>query len=313
MQSEHEFLKGFTRIPNSGQHNDGIFIKDDELIKCTRFDARKINNSVNEINSGEAIFPIIYDTYYDELSEKTFTKMLKLDGDITSLFYEYIPNEVLNEMGLLSLKEDIMKIFNAKVPKTMGKNLIKYAYYKANSLDVGQFTEIRDYFKEVNKNVSYEIYDTFMKKVLENIRNYYLKITTTMVKLQLQLLEKGYRYIDKKFDNYGYMFVNSRVDLSMPFYDTYIRFYILDWESGLFPLSHNDSPLDDITRDIKGCFKYYGTNGQYNIRNFNATMVNTQCIQNNIEEQAKIKAFLNLPDELYKIVMSDYTFDVSNI
>lgn len=316
-----EFLYGFTQIPNAGQHNCGIFIRDNLIIKCSNGLNDTKTQEAMKINQTAIIFPQIYDIYKDEVNKKHYVKMEKLDGDITNLFYEEIPNRVLNDMEFDdAIKIDIMKIFDAKIPKIVGGiHLITHIYYDRGTNNFGTYfleslQRINDYFKEINPNITFLMYDNFMNIVLATIKKYYISITTAMTNLLMTLFNMGKTYFDNKFDNYGYKLVDAQMDeYTVPFYDKFIRIYILDWESGLsnvteYSYKHMMDAIDDR-------YSLYTVHGQYYMKNFNQSIILKDYFGTPLTdiEQQNIKSLLGVSDELYNILMKDYVFDPRTI
>ena len=90
-------LEEWTEIENSGQQNCGIFLSKkypDYILKCGT--SSETSSWVNEINQQVQLFPkIINDTI---MNEGNYTTMQKLDGDITSIFFNLFPKIILDKM-----------------------------------------------------------------------------------------------------------------------------------------------------------------------------------------------------------------------
>ena len=109
--------QGFKKINNYGQFNCGIFITKDKLIKCDAYN-RNRSDLFDELNiklenSGmRNIFPKVYDVKI--LNGTAFTEMQKLDGDLTNLMFEIIPQNILkNNVN----REKIYNIYQYKLPQ----------------------------------------------------------------------------------------------------------------------------------------------------------------------------------------------------
>ena len=88
---------------NRGQHNCGVWkhaIEKHKFLKCVdnKSDPKQIELDVIGLN----VFPKMYGYHHQD--GKTYIEYEKLDGDITSIFFELIPKRVLKSMGL---SEDI--------------------------------------------------------------------------------------------------------------------------------------------------------------------------------------------------------------
>lgn len=300
------FLLGYYEMPNYGQMNCGIFISDterDKLIKCDSTN-REILPLIAKLNAEQSLFPKIYDVFDDPDSAQYYVKMQRMRGDITSLFYDYFPTKVLADMHLDSqTAASIMKIFNAKIPKTQGNLSI----HVGNEIteDIGSLlAQMRDYFSDVD--VNFDTYDNFMQTLLDEISAHYDNIISGIIRLKIELYKEGYEYTDNKFDNFGYIFVDRTdvqdTDINIGD-DVWIRLYILDWGSGLSEA--DDHTINNIARELANKCAEYGTHGQYNMRRYNVSLINAP-----IDVEPIIKERLHVNDQLYSIITHNYFFSI---
>jgi hypothetical protein len=155
-------LSEWRSIPNAGQRNCGIFINDKEphkIIKCT-----SEKTDIEHINSLE-VFPRVYENPI--INANSYIVMEKLDGDYTSLFFNIIPNIVLNEMKLSEkIKSELLYIFNSKIPKTHGSKSVRI-----NTLEFRYFHEadfnkkIEEAFKSVKKVSRFDYSDICIDEI----------------------------------------------------------------------------------------------------------------------------------------------------
>lgn len=116
--NDESFMNNWIKQHNFGQFNCGIFfIKDDndKIVKCEDYNNSSIIQKL--LDNNIFIFPKIYEII--EYNKKYYTIMEKLDGDLTSFLFNYIPNKILNDMNL---DKDYYKIFYEKIPKTFNSN-----------------------------------------------------------------------------------------------------------------------------------------------------------------------------------------------
>jgi hypothetical protein len=93
-------LKEWVLIENSGQQNCGIFISSvypTLILKCGT--NSYIISMANEINQIMQLFPKIIDNTY--IDPNNYTTMQKLDGDITSIFFNLFPHQNHPNLAIL--------------------------------------------------------------------------------------------------------------------------------------------------------------------------------------------------------------------
>ena len=242
-------LDGSVWIPvfNRGQHNCGVWehaIDKNKFLKC-------VNNKSDPIQikldvAGLNVFPKIYG--YHRYDGKTYIEYEKLDGDITSIFFELIPTRVLESMGLSEdISNKLMKLHQWKTPNTNSKShekpvltyitpLIIYIYennkleefkefQEKNDIKIFdghevpnwlKYNEIKQIIDNINilksfdmNGITIELYDSFMNNIFDEIDKVYYQIIKSICRLYVQTYEKGYILHDFKFDNYGYKIIDS--------------------------------------------------------------------------------------------------------
>ena len=359
-------LREWAQIENSGQRNCGIFLSSvypKYLLKCGT--NSELISWVNEINASVQLFPKIIDN--TKIGEHNYTTMQKLDGDITSIFFNLFPKIILAKMLNKKIiteeqKENILIIFEGKISNTMNNSksfnglydneltfdylhdfdvfFIYIEYLRANPESINKTTIItikgktyekynfdiqrtikryedqKQLLKKIQKimqNITYKLYDNFMKELTEMWNNYYEIITKEIIKIKLILQERQYRYIDNKLDNYGYILsVTPKMDDYRNFhapkiFNQYLYVYLLDPDSGLLKIEDSNDlnfNQDNLIQDINSGMRYYSVNGQYPI-----TIINASVLPWTEDIHLDFK-LLELNDDVKKILETTYTFDL---
>ncbi len=327
-------LSEWTQIENSGQHNCGIFLSDiypNYIVKC----GSSNNEIVNEINKQIKLFPNIINSTI--INNENYITMEKLDGDITSIFFDMFPKIVLNKMINErkineEQKQNIFILFKYKIQSTTNITYIdidkimleclldnnfynqyinylklnNYIKYENNTftingktftyqIDYDNYEEFEKKYNYIKKklqtiitinNITIELYDEFINRVLELLYEHHTMIFNEMIKKSLLLTSIGYYYSDNKFDNYGYILSNTQInDLDVPiFMDKYFYVYFLDWDSGLIKLnttSDYNSIYTHIIDHVQSKSKYFSVNGQNKLSIINTDIISFGTYGNN--------------------------------
>ena len=90
--TESEILQNYTKIPNKGTQNCGVFInksKGNKILICDKYilDINKIEFLLETEN----IYPRLYKIYHATDTNKIFYLWKKMDGDIRDFIFEHIP------------------------------------------------------------------------------------------------------------------------------------------------------------------------------------------------------------------------------
>jgi hypothetical protein len=135
-------LSEWTKIENLGQQNCGIFesIKyPNYILKCNLIQS-KLQKDVEIINQSIKLFPTIIDSTVinEDGFSKQYITMEKLNGDITSIFFDLFPKKVLQDMIAEHMineeqSKNIFTLFLGKCSKT-------FHYSKELQLDINKFT-----------------------------------------------------------------------------------------------------------------------------------------------------------------------------
>ena len=294
----NSFLNGYSKKINSGQHNCGIYISSDEkyIIKCERSINESLHGPLQQINDtypAYKIFPEIYQFY--KFEDNFYCKMDKLDGDVTQLLCERLPQLILDTLPdtfnlTQSDKEMYYKLFQHCIPKTNPHLTDFNIGYQINQENPA-IEKFKTYFN-IHTTFNFEIYTIFFNAFIIKLNTIINEIRKQIYRLKLLLLHIGLDYIDNKFDNYaftlsdsnhehlGITWANNRIG------DEYFFISILDWGSGLIT-------VDDIQIFGFNLFDYYiyGTftlrhicNGPYNtidtpyLKNYENTDLTTDAI-----------------------------------
>lgn len=216
-------LTEWTLIPTFGTQNCGIYTHKEDptiLLKCENRKApsEKFNNAYKLQEAGALLFPKIID--WKIIDGKQYTTMERFDGDVTHLFTERIPNDILNDKAneyTEEQKKEIKELINAKLHRKITPSLNEFTTTKS-------------------------VFDSFMIKLFDIYSRVYPDILRNMCIIRLKLFMAGYKYGDNKQENYGYT-------LNPP------RIVFLDWDSGLFPITKEvfhdlDSFLQDVNNGM---------------------------------------------------------------
>lgn len=138
-----DFLNNWTKIPNAGQRNCGIFIsseKPNRLLKggTDGEEVADLNKKMIDIGS-HRVFPEIYKTYRsNEKNSKnkrtSYVEMERFNGDITDMLFKYLSKYIIkkyfNENFQCSkdVQTDLYDLFRASIPMTMGNPMEMNVY-----------------------------------------------------------------------------------------------------------------------------------------------------------------------------------------
>jgi hypothetical protein len=307
-------LEEWTKIPNSGQRNCGIFISElypDRIVKCGGSDMYSKIQYVFDINGIMKLYPTIFDNKL--INEQYYVTMQKLDGDITDIYFNVLPNHVLNNMIESHMindiqKNDILKLFKGKMNYTMDNPNRIWINISDIISDIDKYQKEFDIIKTITPTITIDIYDTFIAKLIETWDIYHPIITKEIIKLILLLLNLGYHDNDNKFDNYGYILSDIKLDDirggDVPkIFDKYFYVYGLDFD-GLDKIKVDDykNIFRYLISDVNGGLNF-GVNGQYNL-----TYLNGNSLLNYYEFDLTP---LNINPEIISILQKQYTFDIT--
>jgi hypothetical protein len=247
-------LSNWTEKSNNGQKNCGIFIHNTDstlIMKC----GEKLSSQVDDINSKVSIFPTQYSECTDEKGNN-YLIMERLDGDITSIYFNILPIYVLTKMNLDNMtKHDIKMIFDIKTPTTVNP-IIPYE----------QQVDILKNISDSNKTITLELYDEFINKLTTEWNNYHKIIIKEIIRILIKLTKLNYKYDDMKFDNFGYKLSETvinkdfRKDNVPKLFGKYFYVYILDPASGLHSLIDGNENLENYFKYNKNFDEIRGLN-----------------------------------------------------
>jgi hypothetical protein len=232
-------LTEWTAITNNGQQNCGIFIHKTDpsiLMKCNA----KMSENVELINSQASIFPKEISECIDD-KNRFYLIMERLDGDITSIYFNILPMKVLDKMGLdKHTIQDIKVLFDIKTNTTMMPIIPK-----------NQQENILGTISSTNTEITLKLYDRFIEELKKEWIIYHDIISKEIIKILLKLIELGFNYGDMKFDNFGYKLSDTIISTDFrkgdvpKIFDKYFYVYILDSDSGLNNLLSKNSTFEN--------------------------------------------------------------------
>ena len=223
MHNNNNFLDGYIKMENNGQHNDGVFVNHNEnkiIIANSINYEQQLAYLRNLDNNDVKLYPKFYDVHcYDN---KYYVEWDLKQGDFTSFLCDYIPNLVQTQM---ELEEDYCVLFKQRI--------------KQKNATIKPVIDVPTYNKFVAeiKNVYSEFWNG-LKDVIKN--------------MLLQLIDNGFNAIDNKFDNIVYELCDSSVENSFEFKFNgtikYVRLYFIDVESNFWIIKYEEVVEHDRTR-----------------------------------------------------------------
>ena len=236
------FLSEWVKIPDSGQFNCGIYIKQTDknvILKCIDIQPNiELLNTVTLLNTDYEIFPTIYKVL--EAPSKSFIEMHKFNGDLTHILLDIIPNICANTFIASGWPHDIVydfiKIFNLMLPNTKysnridsqlksirtreeltdlaqlicesKNNLVIYngtTYKYLSFCDIIYHSSIIEKISSLSKSrVTLKYYTDFITELQKYFKQYLSYFRDQYLMILLQLTFKNYFYSDEKFDNFAY-------------------------------------------------------------------------------------------------------------
>ena len=221
------------------------------------------------------------------------------DPNIYQLYLKLIKDnpQLIGNFNTITIKETTYRLFIKDIKlveeeyNTIQKTLVKITEFS---------------------NISLELYDIFMRELTELWSTYHEIIIKEITKLRLLLYYIYYRYLDTKYDNFGYILSNERIaDLDKSRYseppmifDKYLYVYFLDCDMGVYPDESPDN-LQYIIEDFNNGLEYFAINGPNRL---------TYMSYNKIfDDQIELLDSLGIKkdSEIFKILQKSYTFDLS--
>jgi len=221
------------------------------------------------------------------------------DPNIYQLYLKLIKDnpQLIGNFNTITIKETTYRLFIKDIKlveeeyNTIQKTLVKITEFS---------------------NISLELYDIFMRELTELWSTYHEIIIKEITKIRLLLYYIYYRYLDTKYDNFGYILSNERIaDLDKSRYseppmifDKYLYVYFLDCDMGVYPDESPDN-LQYIIEDFNNGLEYFAINGPNRL---------TYMSYNKIfDDQIELLDSLGIKkdSEIFKILQKSYTFDLS--
>jgi len=235
----------------------------------------------------------LYQFYNNEL---TFDFLL--DPEIFCMYIDYLNKNrqsINTRTNIIIKSKTYNNIFNHNITNT--------------TKEYEQSKKILEKIKKIIQNISFKLYDDFMKELTKMWSDYYEIIIKEMIKIILILYELGYCYEDEKFDNFGYILsvtpiLNDFRNYRAPkIFNQYLYVYFLDQDSGLYKINNNrEEVIKQIINNVNTSLSSYVVNGQFPITSINHSVL--PIITYDLE-------LLGINDEVKKILETDYDFDTS--
>lgn len=258
-----------------------------------------LNIFEGKIFSNEKISKILYHFYDNEL---TFDYLH--DSEIFHMYIEYLKAnpESINKSTDIIIKSKTYNNYNYNIKKTMEE-------YEKNK-------KILEKIKKITQNISFKLYDDFMKELIKMWGDYYEIIIKEIIKIKVILYELGYSHRDNKFDNLGYILSvtpilnDFRNYIAPKIFNQYLYVYFLDQDSSLDKIDiknklivgYKEEVIKEIINDVNKSLSSYYVNGQFSITNINHSVL--PRINFNLE-------LLGINHEVRKILETEYNFDTS--
>lgn len=221
------------------------------------------------------------------------------DPEIYKLYLKFIQDNptLIGNFNNIIIKETKYRLFIKNI-KSVKK---EYSTIKETLVKITEFSDI-----------SLELYDIFMTELTELWSTYHEIIIKEITKIRLLLYYIYYRYLDTKYDNFGYILSDERIaDLDKSRYsnppmifDKYLYVYFLDCDMGVY---NDDSPdnLQYIIEDLNNGLENFSVNGPNNLTYMNYNKI--------FEDQIEFLDSLGIKkdSEIFKILQKSYTFDLS--
>jgi len=249
-------------ITNSGQHNCGIFIKENNnkvIMKCEN--SKKSLVIYSDLLKKHIPFKFIPDIYrYNfKLDEKGkynyYYEMERFNCDVTQLLFEILPKKNIEEYNHENSQNinidkfyNLFKIIikNSNPDQDIQSIIVYQNYYPWPEFSATADSKISAAKSIINikerfcpLEFNFEIYKDLMSKYLSKLLSLLNAILSQIVILQNNLYEYNIRLSDLKFDNFGIIFKESNesyfgIELeNNKFYDSYFFVYALDFESSV--------------------------------------------------------------------------------
>jgi hypothetical protein len=344
-QANDNFLSNYTKIPNSGQQNCGIYLSNDnrKIIKCGGSYSSKLQEMLENINKNYPnykIFPKIYNVY--EYDNNNYIEMEKFEGDLTQYLYEVLPQNILLQMDNLTYdeKQFYYILFNDSIPKTMnGKSfniydydkMINYLYHHQDEID--QVTIIKKSGQEYYNNIKINKYTDY-KNIIDNINKinelllnpYFANYNIFIKKYEkfLEIYQEQFNNIMPTIEQQIYRLKLLLINIGLDYIDDKLDNYAFNYSDNNEHLgivwSNNklingkylnisildwDSGLTKSYGEIRSNFKNFSKYGQYNIILLKEDNLSSYDETNNIFNLDA--RLINFLKKEYKLALRTYT------
>jgi hypothetical protein len=337
---DEAYLNNWIITQNYGEKNCGFYISDvfqDRVLVCREFKiSRNIIEIYKEIMQKYRIFPILYSINY--LGEKKYYESQRLLGDVTSLLYSKLPNDISYTKPFVDNRDTLLNLFTLK---SFNQNIIFVSdflvYLYKNRGEIDNFTEkfYEEYKKKSFSNMDFtyisndnqefkvSLYDKKpedYKKKLQDIDNIistferdkidfnlFEKFVNTVIikiyKILPQLIKKIFQ-INYNLIELGYYYSDFKLDnygyeILTP--NDY-KIYIIDFESGISKIENEEEKKCRLNMCAQRYNEKLNRFLTYGTNTLNTFLVN--ILDNNS---------IGLNDELFKILSTRFNIDFDKV
>lgn len=264
-----------------------------DLLKIFKYKVPSTTNS-KQIMLGYLQYKFLSDSKYTEKITETITSI----GEDKNI---YIDDKIFKN------NIDNLDYFITTTDREMYNNLL----------------ELHKVFADIDSSINEDLYDEFINLIFSEINKIYHTLIKEVIRVQYYLTTKNFRYVDYKFDNFGFILSDEIIadyitDKNTKLFNKNFYVYILDWRSGLIKITDEYEKMyyiNDLIKKYNDGLPYY-VNGQYSLTNFNQNIMSFYSVEltesgtieyNNYSEEIMNELFSK---NLHGIINKNYKFKI---